>query len=51
MSDPPSLPPAVVREPPMTGIRKAHGAERLQIQDIGMGWYQWQLFVVVGFGT
>lgn len=20
------------------------------IQDIGMGWYQWQLFVVVGFG-
>ena len=50
MSDPPSLPPAVVREPPMTGIRKAHGAERLQIQDIGMGWYQWQLFVVVGFG-
>jgi MFS family permease len=23
---------------------------RLQIQDIGMGWYQWQLFIVVGFG-
>ena len=21
-----------------------------QIQDIGMGWYQWQLFIVVGFG-
>lgn len=21
-----------------------------QIQDISMGWYQWQLFVVVGFG-
>ena len=20
------------------------------IQDIGMGWYQWQLFIVVGFG-
>lgn len=24
--------------------------KRLQIQDIGMGWYQWQLFIVVGFG-
>jgi hypothetical protein len=22
----------------------------LQIQEIGMGWYQWQLFIVVGFG-
>lgn len=22
----------------------------MQIQDIGMGWYQWQLFIVVGFG-
>jgi MFS family permease len=22
----------------------------VQIQDIGMGWYQWQLFIVVGFG-
>jgi len=21
-----------------------------QIQEIGMGWYQWQLFIVVGFG-
>jgi hypothetical protein len=20
------------------------------IQDIGMGWYQWQLFIVIGFG-
>lgn len=23
---------------------------RDQIQEIGMGWYQWQLFIVVGFG-
>lgn len=23
---------------------------RSQIQEIGMGWYQWQLFIVVGFG-
>lgn len=23
---------------------------RGQIQEIGMGWYQWQLFIVVGFG-
>jgi hypothetical protein len=22
----------------------------VQIQEIGMGWYQWQLFTVVGFG-
>jgi hypothetical protein len=22
----------------------------MQIQEIGMGWYQWQLFIVVGFG-
>lgn len=22
----------------------------VQIQEIGMGWYQWQLFIVVGFG-
>ena len=22
----------------------------VQIQDIGMGWYQWQLFIVIGFG-
>jgi hypothetical protein len=21
-----------------------------KIQEIGMGWYQWQLFIVVGFG-
>jgi hypothetical protein len=28
---------------------KAHVLNRA-IQDIGMGWYQWQLFVVVGFG-
>lgn len=20
------------------------------IQDIGMGWYQWQLFIVIGYG-
>ena len=25
-------------------------ADILQIQDIGMGWYQWQLFIVIGFG-
>lgn len=24
--------------------------ETPQIQEIGMGWYQWQLFIVVGFG-
>ena len=28
---------------------KAHTLNNA-IQDIGMGWYQWQLFVVVGFG-
>jgi hypothetical protein len=22
----------------------------IQIQETGMGWYQWQLFIVVGFG-
>ncbi len=22
----------------------------MQIQDVGMGWYQWQLFIVIGFG-
>ena len=27
------------------------GAHVLQIQEIGMGWYQWQLFIVVGFGN
>lgn len=31
------------------GSRDDH-ADILQIQEIGMGWYQWQLFVVVGFG-
>ena len=29
--------------------KKAHTLNNA-IQDIGMGWYQWQLFVVVGFG-
>jgi hypothetical protein len=37
---------AVCQEKP-TFWRSAH---REQIQEIGMGWYQWQLFIVVGFG-
>lgn len=32
-----------------TYARKAAVLNRA-IQDIGMGWYQWQLFIVVGFG-
>ncbi|KAI0158301.1 major facilitator superfamily domain-containing protein [Xylariaceae sp. FL1272] len=32
-----------------TYARKAAVINRA-IQDIGMGWYQWQLFIVVGFG-
>ncbi|KAI8624197.1 major facilitator superfamily domain-containing protein [Xylariaceae sp. FL1651] len=33
----------------ITYARKAAVLNRA-IQDIGMGWYQWQLFIVVGFG-
>lgn len=29
---------------------RTHTQREREIQDIGMGWYQWQLFVVVGFG-
>jgi len=31
-------------------VRLREGLTFHQIQDIGMGWYQWQLFIVVGFG-
>lgn len=33
----------------ITYARKAAVLNRA-IKDIGMGWYQWQLFVVIGFG-
>lgn len=44
-----AAPPAV-----LTGIDPVYEAKantlNVAIQEIGMGWYQWQLFVVVGFG-
>lgn len=33
----------------ITYARKAAVLNRA-IKDIGMGWYQWQLFIVIGFG-
>ncbi|KAF7503965.1 hypothetical protein GJ744_002939 [Endocarpon pusillum] len=43
---PPALPKGTI-DPIYAAKAKALNAE---IQKIGMGWYQWQLFVVVGFG-
>ncbi|MCJ1468126.1 hypothetical protein MMC07_006754 [Pseudocyphellaria aurata] len=44
-----AAPPAVLK-----GIDPVYEAKantlNVAIQEIGMGWYQWQLFVVVGFG-
>jgi hypothetical protein len=34
----------------LTPVAKRRYLTSSQIQEIGMGWYQWQLFIVVGFG-
>ena len=33
----------------LIGRKPENGTDHNQIQEIGMGWYQWQLFIVVGF--
>jgi MFS family permease len=47
VSGPASALPEGTIDPIYEGKARALNAA---IQDIGMGWYQWQLFVVVGFG-
>lgn len=46
---PPSTPSDASDAPDAVYKGKAEVLNRA-IQDIGMGWYQWQLFIVVGFG-
>lgn len=46
---PPSTPSDASDGPDAVYKGKAEVLNRA-IQDIGMGWYQWQLFIVVGFG-